>query len=47
MQSFNNPFAENNRKTFLWRAFWNALDRNILNNKTSATDKIFLTNEQF
>ena len=47
MHTFNNPIADNSRKTLFWRMYTNAIVRNILNTKTNATIKIFTRMNNF
>ena len=42
MHSFNNPYADNSRKTMLWRVYLKAIFRNILNSKRSSNVKDYL-----
>ena len=43
MHRFKNPFAEKTRKILFWRMYTNANIRKILNTKTNANFKYFLS----
>ena len=42
MYSYNNIFADDSKKTLLWRVYLKSIDRNIFNTKISTNIKHFL-----